>query len=282
MSTLDNTEKPDVRERAKSIADSAIQNLVAALESGESEALKRYLATMSRFHDYSFGNVMLIASQRPTATHVAGFNAWRQFNRFVRKGEKGIAILAPLVRRKREDDDPETPETQCFGFRIVYVFDIEQTDGEPLPEIAHASGDPADAAQRLIDFARSQHITIDYSADIAPAKGMSKGGAITLLPDQSRAEEFATLVHEIAHELLHRGDRRKQTTKTIRETEAEAVAFVVSSVIGLDMSTSSVDYIRLYNGDKETLSESLTHVQRAATLMIEALETVELREAVAA
>jgi hypothetical protein len=108
----------------------------------------------------------------------------------------------------------------------------------------------------------------------APAKGLSSGGKITLLPDLSAAERFATLVHETAHELLHRDDRRTQTTRTVRETEAEAVAFVVCEAVGLDTNTASADYIRLYSGDKATLAESLHFIQSTAGAILTAITAV--------
>jgi hypothetical protein len=100
---------------------------------------------------------------------------------------------------------------------------------------------------------------------------MSEGGRITLLPKLDAAETFSVLVHEVAHELLHRGDRRKGTTRTIRETEAEAVAFVVSSAIGLDTDTASSDYIQLHSGDKATLTESLALIQQTAAEILKTL-----------
>lgn len=103
------------------------------------------------------------------------------------------------------------------------------------------------------------------------AKGISCGGAITILPGVEAGEEFAVLVHEYAHEKLHRGARRAATTRTIRETEAEAVAYVVSQAIGLDAGTASADYIQLYDGDKETLAESLMLIQRTGAEIIGAV-----------
>lgn len=125
----------------------------------------------------------------------------------------------------------------------------------------------------------SQNIALEYDAAIAPAKGMSSGGKITLLPDLSPAETVATLAHEIGHELLHRGDRRSQTTHAIRETEAEAVAFVVCTAIGLDTNTSSADYVQLHGGDKATLTESLAAIQQTASFIIQAIEPAEIAAA---
>jgi antirestriction protein ArdC len=262
-------------EQAKTLSETATAQLMDALERGESEALKSYLSAMSRFHRYSWGNVLLICSQRPDATHVAGFHAWLKMRRYVRKGEKGIVILAPMVGRKKTDDAlTEEEQTRLFGFRAAHVFDVGQTDGDPLPEFATIKGDPKDYAERLERFVISRNITLKYDPGIAPAKGLSSGGKITLLPELSAAERFATLVHETAHELLHRGDRRTQTTRTVRETEAEAVAFVVCEAVGLDTNTASADYIRLYSGDKATLAESLHFIQSTAGAILTAITPV--------
>lgn len=259
-------------EQAKQLGDEAISRLTKALESGHSDALKTYLQVMSRFHRYSWGNVLLIYWQRPNATHVAGFHAWLKMRRFVRKGEKGIVILAPMVGRIRSNEElTEDEKTRIVGFRPAHVFDISQTDGEPLPEFATVHGDPQEHIERLKSFALSQNITLEYDDAIRPAKGLSSGGKITLLPDLPAAEHFAVLVHETAHELLHRGDRRTKTTHTVRETEAEAVAFVVSSAIGLDVNSSSSDYIQLHSGDQATLAESLAFIQQTAAAILRAI-----------
>jgi antirestriction protein ArdC len=262
-------------EQAKILSENAISRLIEALERGQSDALKTYLSMMSRFHKYSWGNCLLIYSQRPSATRVAGFHGWLKMRRYVRKGEKGIVILAPMVGRKKSDDDlTEDEHTRLFGFRAAHVFDVSQTDGEPLPEFATVNGDPLDHADRLKRFVSSQSIALEYDAKIAPAKGQSSGGKITLMPDLPPAEHFAVLVHETAHELLHRGDRRVQTTRTVRETEAEAVAFVICEAVGLDTNTASADYIRLYSGDKTTLAESLHFIQSTAGTILSAITAV--------
>src|SRR5258708_4803730 len=137
-----------------------------------------------------------------------------------------------MVGRKKADDAlTEDEQARLYGFRAAHVFDVSQTDGEPLPEFATVKGDPQGYAYRLERFVTNQGIEIAHDSNIAPAKGLSSGGKITLLQEMPPAEHFAVLVHEIAHELLHRGDRRSQTTRTVRETEAEAVAFVVCSAI---------------------------------------------------
>jgi len=210
----------------------AVDFLVAALESGHSEVLTAYLGAMAKFRNYSFGNIMLIARQKPDATNVAGLRTWNSLGRFVRRGEKGIFILAPMVgnkHRKNENAEPneDAKEIQptLYGFRAVYVFDISQTDGKDLPTLTEVQGDVSGYRERLVKFVEAQGITLNYSDKIGPAKGLSYGGKITLLSGMQPAEEFSTLAHEIGHELLHRGERRALTTKQVRETEAEAVAF---------------------------------------------------------
>ena len=260
-------------ENVKKVTNQAIEQLITALNQGRSEALTQYLAAIGRFHRYSLRNVMLIASQKPSATHVAGFHAWHKLGRFVKKGEKGILILAPIIRKKAENNDETEPDesSTAVGFRAAYVFDVTQTDGQPLPEIGSVNGDPREYRDRLAKFVADQSIAFEYSEEIAPARGASSGGKITLLPGQSPAEEFATLAHEVAHEMMHRDERRASTSKRIRETEAEAVAFVVCGAIGLETGSAAQDYIGLYGGDAKLLSDSLEYVQRTATQILNAI-----------
>jgi antirestriction protein ArdC len=259
-------------EQIKEITDRATERLVAALNAGRSEALTGYLKAIGRFHRYSLHNVMLIASQKPNASYVAGFRTWNQLGRFVKKGEKGIVILAPIIRRKAEnDEDYQEASASVACFRAAYVFDVSQTDGQELPHIGIVQGQPREHRERLRIFAEAQGISVEYSSEFAPARGVSRGGRITLLPGQSHAEEFSTLAHELAHELLHRGDRRGTTSRRIRETEAEATAFVVCHAIGLETGSAASDYIQLWNGDAKLLTESLGYVRHAASQMLTAL-----------
>ena len=170
------------------------------------------------------------------------------------------------VNRELAEDE----ETRVFSFRAAHVF-VSQTEGEPLPEFATIKGDPSGHTDKLKAFVASRGIELEYSERITPAKGLSSGGKIVLLPDLSSAEHFAVLAHEVAHELLHKSERRAKTTRTVRETEAESVAFVVSSAIGLDIGTASSDYIQMYDGNKETLAESLILVQQTASDILRAV-----------
>lgn len=269
-------------EQARKMTDEALAKLAAALEQGKSEALTQYLRVMSRFHRYSFGNLMLILAQRPDATYVAGFNAWKKLNRWVKKGEKGIVIVAPMVFRKKEEGQLEGDPDTAVRFKAVFVFDVSQTEGDPLPEPADVAGDPG----RYLDKLKSMIVErgIKLSDEPAPpgAMGVSKGGEIRLTPGLEPAKMFEVLAHEFAHELLHHGDDSADYDKVTRETEAEAVAYVVCHAVGLDTSTAASDYIQLHRGSKETLAQSLDRVQKTANLILEGLEREEEDEQLAA
>jgi hypothetical protein len=151
---------------------------------------------------------------------------------------------------------------------VAHVFAEEQTEGNPLAVIGTVSGNPADYFERLARFIAELGIALEYSEEIAPAKGMATRGKITLLPGQTPAEMLATLAHETAHALMHFSERRAETTKRIRETEEEAVAFVVCNAIGLETGTASADYIGLYAGEAKLLTESLEYVQQTANRIL--------------
>ena len=267
------------QQTAKEAIAANVQALIEQLEQGHSEGLTAYLTAMGRFHNYSFGNIIEIARQRPDATRVAGLYAWNQLGRKVKKGERGIRILAPVVgiRRKKDSEAEKDIRTHnqsvLVGFRSAYVFDVCQTEGKDLPELAErVTGNVGEYRERLIDFIAAQGIRLEFKESIAPALGMSYGGRIAILPGQGAAEEFSSLVHELAHEMLHKAERRTATTKTVRETEAEAIAFVVGKTIGLTTGRASADYIHLYNGNAALLTESLEVIQKTSAVILSALE----------
>ncbi len=268
----------DKHDRIHQMTDDAIEQLRANLEAGKSDALKQFLTAMAKFHRYSFGNQLLIAFQMPTATHVAGFHGWKKHNRFVKKGEKGILIIAPVTKKVRTVDERQADGSveskdirAAVNFRAAYVFDVSQTDGEPLPEFAKVSGDCAEQNSKLDQFIMAKGITLSYASDLGGAQGCSSGKHISILQGLPSPEEFAVKVHEVAHELLHQGERKGQTTKTVRETEAEAVAFIVCNAVGLDCSTAASDYISLYQGHVDTLQESLHFIRATASEIIAAI-----------
>jgi antirestriction protein ArdC len=258
-----------------------VNHLIQQLEAGKSDALTAYLTAMSRFHNYSFGNILQIARQKPTATHVAGMYVWNQLGRRVKRGEKGIQILAPMIGVKRRKDTDGEQETESkgspilVGFRPVYIFDVSQTEGPDLPTILGVQGEVGEHRDRLVEFVNAQGIALEYNERIAPAMGVSYGGKIVLLPGQTKAEEFSTLVHELAHEMLHKAERRTVTTQTVRETEAEAIAFVVGKAVGLQNGTASADYIQLYHGNAALLAESLEVIQKTSAVILAAIATTD-------
>jgi hypothetical protein len=191
---------------AKEVIAANVKMLIEQLEAGHSEGLTAYLTAMGRFHNYSFGNILEIARQKPDATRVAGLYAWNQMGRKVKKGQKGIRILAPLIGTKRKKDSEAekdiTKQNQpvLVGFRAVYVFDVSQTEGAELPDLKErVKGEVGEYRERLINFVIAQGIELEFKESIAPALGMSYGGKIAILPGQAAAEEFSTLVHELAH-----------------------------------------------------------------------------------
>ncbi|SNS80192.1 hypothetical protein SAMN05421770_102388 [Granulicella rosea] len=277
----ENPETPQQKQQpqtAKEIIAANVKCLIEQLEAGRSNALTAYLDAMSRFHNYSFGNILEIARQKPDATRVAGFWKWKEFGRSVKKGEKGIRIIAPIVGVQRkadaeaEKDVTKQNTRKLVGFRHTYIFDVSQTEGAELPTMHHVSGDVGENRERLLAFLEQQGIELVFTDSIAPAQGASYGGRIAILPGQTEAEEFSTLVHEVGHELLKHAERRTTTTKDVRETEAEAIAFVVGKAIGLKVGTASADYIGLYHGNASLLTESLEVVQQASAVILAALE----------
>ena len=260
------------RDEVRKVASEAFEKLVRDVEAGMSETLQQYLKAMGRFHRYSVGNAILIQLQRGDATRVAGFRAWQKLGRHVKKGEHGIAIMAPVVYRRKvqQDGDRDVEAEMISTFKTAYVFDISQTDGKPLPEFARAQGDPGAYLPRLERFVSDRGIKLERG-DLKIAEGVSIGGTILLKASLARADAFSVLVHELAHELLHQDPANRPKEKTVREAEAEAVAYVVCQGIGLDVNTASSDYIQLYHGDKRMLVASLERVQRTAAEILEAV-----------
>jgi antirestriction protein ArdC len=256
-------------DQLKKLTTDALDRLGALLDAGQSDQLTALLKTMARFHRYSLNNVCLISAQRPDATRVAGFHAWRSLGRFVRKGEKGIAILAPIVGRRQDAEGDESK--QVVGFRAAYVFDVSQTDGEPLPEIADASGDPGAHTAALRRAIAARGISIVEVDDLDGALGTSAGGRIQLVKNLAPAQEFSVLAHEFAHELLHHAGDRPDSRDT-RELEAEAVAFIVGEAVGLEVAASARDYIQMYRGDRDLLMASLDRIRSAAATILASLD----------
>lgn len=248
-----------ITERIKDLAE---QTDAARL----SQEMTRYLETCSKFHSYSPFNVWAILMTNPNATAVAGFQKWKSLNRFVRKGERGIPILAPLIV-KEDPDDPGSRQ-MLRGFKVVYVFDVSQTDGEPLPEPPNWKSPEQNAvlSARLVEYANSKGITVTVKKLAGDAQGVSKGGAIELDPTAGTK----TLCHEIAHEVLHR-DTNRPDNSIVRELEAESVAYVVGKHFGLD-GLNSPNYVALHGATSEMVMTHLERIRKAAAEIINALE----------
>ncbi len=230
--------------------------------------LVAYLKFCARFHSYSMHNTCLIFAQCEHATKVAGYNKWLEMGRQVRKGEKGISILAPIFSRKKDDDDSKA----LRGFMAVRVFDINQTSGEPLPDDPMLTREtcPADLIARLLDFAVERDIVVT-TGSINGAYGSSCGGKITLDPDLQGSDRFAVLVHELGHELLHKVNN-KPDRKTC-EVQAEMVAHIVCSHFSIPSAAPNYLF-----GQGATGQEILTQLQPVVSTIqniISALESVQ-------
>ncbi len=191
--------------------DASLEVLAKAVDDVRaSDAFRQYLATQARFHKYSWGNCLLIASQRPDATRVAGYRTWQGLTRQVRKGERGIMIFAPCpYRREVEKSDGSTEEREGMFFRAVHVFDVAQTDGPELPSVdvptVQAAAD--DLLAKLTSVADSRGIAVSFGALSGGTFGVSKQGAVEVDNSHPTGQQAKTLAHELAHEALHWEDR---------------------------------------------------------------------------
>jgi hypothetical protein len=240
-----------------------------------SDGWRRALAFRQRFHAYSFFNTSLILAQRPDARLVAGYRAWQKSGRQVRRGERGLAILAPLLRRDRDDPDRQV----LTGFRTVRVFDVSQTDGEPIPltprptpllDTHEGLQRLRDHDQRLLAWCASEGITVTFDLWHPHALGAYRAREcqIALRPGLSHLQAFKTLVHEVAHHLLHQGPDERHTA----ELEAESTAFLVCHALGIDASSYSFVYLAGWSdGDLEALLAAGDRASKAATTILTAL-----------
>ncbi len=240
-----------------------------------SETFRQFLAMQARFHRYSWHNSILIATQRPDATQVAGYRTWQSMGRQVRKGEKGIAIIAPCpFKREVKKSDSEAETVDGVFFRVVHVFDIAQTDGEELPTVEVPTVD-AMADKLLADLYRvavSRGIRVDFKPLSGGAFGVSKSGAIDIDNRHASGQQAKTLAHELAHEALH-WKIEGPITRNIAELEAEAVAFVVCMHFGLDVEVRASRYIAVWQGDSKGLRASMDRIAKTARDIIDAVES---------
>lgn len=295
-------EKQTNKDRMREIVDS-IENGIKELF--ESDKYRQYLATMSRFHRYSVNNTMLIYMQRPDATHVAGFNKWRdQFGRNVLKGEKGIRIIAPTPYKKKIEEiktDPETnaPVLDADGkaiieekeiripmFKVVSVFDVSQTAGKPLPQLAaDLSGNVQQYEVFMEALRRASPVPMEIKSVARDTDGFfsAKAQSITIRAGMSEVQTVCAAVHEIAHAKLHDYEHMTELaddgetilvpgekSRNTEEVEAESISYAVCQYYGIETGENSFGYIATWSKGKELkeLRASLETINKTASELI--------------
>lgn len=276
-------EQSAYRVQGKEAAESKLDTIMKSLEEGvekvfTSEQYQMYLQTMAKFHNYSFNNTLLIAMQRPDATLLAGYQTWqKKFHRHVKRGEKGIKIIAPVpVKEKRQVEkiDEETqeivigidgqPETETVErilprFRVTTVFDVSQTEGEPLPtlEVNELVGDVFIYEDFMKGLEEISPVPFQFQEIGSGAKGYYSNAEklVAIQTGMSQAQTMKTAVHETAHAIFHDRDVMEENGITkdrmTKEVEAESVAYVVCNHFGLDTSDYSFNYVAGWSSDKE-------------------------------
>lgn len=273
----------------------ALATLKAGVEAmATSEQFIKALEFRSKFHDYSFRNTIMIWCQRKDASHVAGFNAWKSMGRNVKKGEKGIAILAPMMFAKKDKDTGEKTGTTLGGFRVVHVFDVLQTEGkpipaDPMPEMLSGT-EGADLFDALSDFATHGGLTVlpaapadDLGADVKGDYSKAEK-RIRILQGMPMTQRVKTLAHECAHWILHTSDEGSKLSREAKETEAEGAAFLALAQFGIPTDAYSFAYIAGWaGGDVKLMEASLTRIQKASDEIVHAIKSrIEEPELVAA
>lgn len=252
-----------------------------------SDKYRDFLKAMSKFHSYSAQNCLLILSQNPAATFVAGYNSWKSnFNRYVMKDSHAIMIKAPCkYKQKNENGDEE----ERLGFKAAYVFDVSDT--APIPGkisfqagVENLTGSVKNFSDMISFLTECADVPVEYQKIKGKANGFytEKDDSPKIVIDSSLSEiqTVKTLVHEIAHSYLHsskKEDKEKKKTRDQKELEAESVAFIVCSYFGLDTSDYSFPYILSWSSERfrEILKESMSDIQRTASYI---LDTMILRQ----
>lgn len=286
-------------------SDDKVKALLQQAEDGvkavfESDNYKNYLVTMSKFHNYSFRNSLLILINRPDASHVAGYSAWQtKFKRHVNKGEKGIPIVGYTPRKVtveqnktdsagntvyKADGTPEKEKVtkQLPAFKIVYVYDVAQTDGEPLPQLVNELSDRVNGFDDLLTVLKEvAPLPVEFIEIGGDTKGFYEPDKRLAIKDgMSQAQTIKTLIHEITHSSLHTPEMLKaaaeqQPDRRTKEVQAESVAFVVCNHYGIDTSDYSFPYLASWSSGKELkeLQSSLEVIQQQANELISSIDT---------
>lgn len=289
-----NTEKQRVQELTNKL-EQGLQDLF------NSDSYRNYLSTMSKFHNYSFNNTLLIAMQKPDATLVAGYKAWQKnFERHVNKGEKAIRILAPAPYKIKEERDKIVPVTQELlldkdgnpqkeeveitipAFRAVSVFDLSQTDGKPIPELT--AKELLSDVEGYQDMIRAVEAISPVPIELEEIAGDSKGyydreaKRIAVQENMSESQTLKTMIHEVAHSKLHskevEQDEQMRKDRNTKEVEAESVAYTVCQHFGVDTSDYSFGYIAGWSSGRDTkeLRSSMDTIRRTASELITGIE----------
>lgn len=288
------------QDRVKEITDRLEAGLKALFEG---DNFKNYLNTMSKFHNYSFNNTMLIALQKPEATYVAGFHKWKKdFERSVNKGEKGIKIFAPAPYKKKKEqekldpvtDEPildkdgnpimEEVEVTIPAFKVVSVFDVSQTNGKELPTLGvdELKGDVEDFEKFFGVLKEVSPVPIKFAEIDGSAKGFyhQENKDITIKQGMPEIQTVKTAIHEIAHAKLHDRDLKKADIdsplkdRNTEEVEAESIAYTVCQHFGIDTSDYSFAYVASWGSGKDTpeLKSSLETIRSTASELITQIE----------
>ena len=261
-----------------------IEDSLAAINTDE-DWLK-FLSFQAQFYNYSFGNAMLIFSQNPNATYVKGYKAWNQLGRYVKKGSKGLAILAPCIRKVEVFKEPENKNLYhdeeaekeikkvVSGFRIAYVYDIADTDGDDsmLPVLvtglAGNGEQEKEIYERLLNVISKEHCVQEVSGTASKGSFNLETEVISIRGDLEYLQKIKTLLHEYAHLLDFQMHPEDDISRNRRELIAESVAFIVSLRLGLDTSRYSMSYIKSWLKDKEELKIIADRVQKIAYTII--------------
>lgn len=273
----------EVAERKIDVAMAQLEEGIAGVQ--DSDNFKAFIDTMAKFHNYSLGNIMLITVQRPEASRVAGFNTWKDLGRSVKKGEKGIMILAPCFPKKQKREEPEDEEDEekrlemepaPIYFKVVYVFDIGQTEGEELPrvEVPVLTGEDTRPLYEAVKIYIAK-LGLNFSEEPLPSqdpdiKGFWAPGQtlIWVKPTEAQNQRTKSELHELAH--------AKCALRGARDAEvmAESVAYVVANHFGFDTGARSFPYVATWARDIKTLKANLETIRRVSTEMIEGIEQV--------
>ena len=266
-------------------ARTSIDNLLTTLKAELAQpgrSLLPLLGVMSRFTKYSLSNQLLIFAQRPDATCVQGYRAWKKAGYQVRKGEHGIAIYAPMIFASKRDtaEESDTDAAPRLGYRVAYVFDVAQVDAIAGTDTTAVTATHVDTGahrhlEALKAFLVGHNVELEYKALARGLLGYTDGRRITCGTGQASHVEFATLAHETTHVLLHfPADRATRPDLTTRETEAEAVTYLLCAQLGIAGTEASVEYIQSYRGTPDTLDASLERIRATAERLSTELDAI--------